>query len=163
MCHQWASSKPASFRNKGFTLHLFWRKGEGFTLIEFLVVISIMTILALIVVPNYQRMHRQFALQRSASKIAQDIRGVQEMAIAMTKCTQSISCPAAAGETPSGLVDGSNTIFTLDSTPKENTESVYESGIRLKRTEDYTISGGIITFNVAPLTNSLIVVDYQKA
>lgn len=54
---------------------------KAFTLIELLVVISIIAILTAIIVPNFRDAEKQFALQRSAHKLAQDIRKVQEMAM----------------------------------------------------------------------------------
>jgi len=56
-------------------------KGKGFTLVELLVVTGIIVLLSAIILPNYQSIARQFALQRSAHKLAQDIRRVEEMAM----------------------------------------------------------------------------------
>ena len=54
---------------------------RGFTLIEILVVTTIIFLLVGVTAPIYQTSQRHFALQRSASKLAQDIRRVQEMAM----------------------------------------------------------------------------------
>jgi len=54
---------------------------RGFTLIELIVVTSIIILLSVIVFPNYRGIERQFALQRSAHKLAQDIRRAGEMAM----------------------------------------------------------------------------------
>jgi len=56
-------------------------KNKGYTLVETLVAIAIMGILFLIITPYYKTIRGTLALNRSASKLAQDIRGVQEMAI----------------------------------------------------------------------------------
>jgi len=56
-------------------------KNKSFTLVESLVVIVIIVILSLIILPSYNSMRQQLAFQRSASKLAQDIRKVQEMAM----------------------------------------------------------------------------------
>ena len=56
-------------------------KNKGFTLVESLVTIFIIAVLSLIILPNYYSAKQQLALQRSAFKLAQDIRAVQEMAI----------------------------------------------------------------------------------
>lgn len=56
---------------------------RGFTLIELLIVAVIIAILTGFVLVNYPNFNRTFALQRSASKLAQDIRRAQEKAVAM--------------------------------------------------------------------------------
>ncbi len=53
----------------------------GFTLTELLVVIAIIGILSAIVALNYRSSGEQLKLQRSAYKLAQDIRRVGEMAV----------------------------------------------------------------------------------
>ncbi|GAI53556.1 unnamed protein product, partial [marine sediment metagenome] len=69
-------------------------KGEGFTIIEFLIVISIIGIFSIITIPNYRSAQQQLALQRSASKLTQDIRRAQEMAMS----TEELS----TGDLPEG-------------------------------------------------------------
>ncbi|MDP2967102.1 MAG: hypothetical protein Q8N87_01685, partial [bacterium] len=66
---------------------------KSFTLIELLVVTSIIILLSAIILPNYRGIERQFALQRSAHKLAQDIRRVGEM---------SMSTREFQGEIPKG-------------------------------------------------------------
>jgi len=55
---------------------------KGFTLLEFLVVLSIILILTAITVPSYRSAQRQYALENAAQKLVQDIRRVEEMAMA---------------------------------------------------------------------------------
>jgi len=64
-------------------------------------------------------------------------------------------------ETPTGTVDGSNTIFTLANSPIPTSVKVYVGGSRQRVTEDYTLSGRTITFTLAPTTNDIILVDYR--
>lgn len=65
-------------------------------------------------------------------------------------------------ETPSGAVNGSNTDFTLVKTPNPTTSlKVFINGMRMRITEDYTLSGKTITFLTAPLTTSIILCDYR--
>ncbi len=68
-------------------------------------------------------------------------------------------------ETPTGTVNGVNTIFTLANTPVVGSESVYLNGVQQDPggANDYTIAGATITFNVAPLTGEKIRVSYIKA
>ena len=65
-------------------------KKRGFTLIELLVVIFIIGILSAITFPHYQSARRQLALQRAASKLAQDIRSVQEMAMSVEELEDGV-------------------------------------------------------------------------
>lgn len=67
-------------------------------------------------------------------------------------------------ETPSGLVNGSNTAYTLAFTPVGGTEQVYLNGIQQDAGagNDYTISAATITFASAPVTGDKIRVTYLK-
>jgi len=56
-------------------------KKNGFTIMELLVVISIIAILSGIVLIDYRSSQQALALQRATNKLAQDIRRVQEMAM----------------------------------------------------------------------------------
>jgi len=75
----------------GFT-HLNFSKKNfgGFTLIELLVVAVIISILTGFILANYPSIGREFALQRSANKLAQDIRKVQGNAVAMKEISGSL-------------------------------------------------------------------------
>ena len=64
-----------------FLFNLFQKKGAGFTLTELLTVIAIISIISVLVLPNYRAGERSFALQRSAHKLSQDLRRAQEMAM----------------------------------------------------------------------------------
>lgn len=67
-------------------------------------------------------------------------------------------------ETPTGTVNGSNTAFTLANTPVSGTEQVFQNGVLQEpgAGNDYTISGGTITYLAAPLSGDKIRVTYQK-
>jgi hypothetical protein len=67
-------------------------------------------------------------------------------------------------ETPSGSVNGSNTTFTLANTPTAGTEEVFLNGILQEpgAGNDYTISGGTITYLTAPVSGDKIRVNYRK-
>ncbi|MBZ9572490.1 prepilin-type N-terminal cleavage/methylation domain-containing protein [Patescibacteria group bacterium] len=53
----------------------------GFTLVEIIVVIAIIIILSTMIFANYRSGEQQLALQRATSKLTQDIRRAQEMAM----------------------------------------------------------------------------------
>lgn len=67
-------------------------------------------------------------------------------------------------ETPAGTVDGTNTTFTLANTPLTGTEEVFLNGMLQEPGvgNDYTISGGTITYLSAPLAGDRIRVNYRK-
>lgn len=58
-------------------------------------------------------------------------------------------------ETPSGTVNGSNTVFTLAATPSAGV-LVFKNGLLQIEGTDYTISGATITFTVAPAGGSTL-------
>jgi len=73
-------------------------------------------------------------------------------------------CPTfVTRETPSGSVNGSNTSFTLANTPTSGTEEVFLNGILQEpgAGNDYTISGGTITYLTAPVTGDRLRVNYR--
>ena len=66
-------------------------------------------------------------------------------------------------ETPTGTVNGTNTDFVLqNSINPPSSLKVFVNGMRMRITEDYTLSGRTITFLTAPPTGSIILVDYMK-
>lgn len=69
-------------------------KWGGFTLIELLVVIGIIILLSVIILPNYRTAAAQFALERSAHKLAQDIRRAAEMAMSAKELPSGGGMPA---------------------------------------------------------------------
>lgn len=67
-------------------------------------------------------------------------------------------------ETPSGTVNGSNTAFTLSSTPVANASviMILDGAVQTNGT-DYTVSGTTVTFTTAPASGSEIVAIYNNA
>ena len=61
---------------------MFKNDQKGFTLLELTVVIAIVILLSGIVLTNYQVGEREYALLRSAYKLAQDLRTAEKMAMA---------------------------------------------------------------------------------
>lgn len=66
-------------------------------------------------------------------------------------------------EVPSGTINGTNTDFTLASTPVSGSVHVYLNGIRQTPGvgNDYTISGTTITFAAAPVSGDALLCDYR--
>lgn len=58
---------------------------RGFTIIELLTVTAIIVVMTGLILPNWQAGKSQFALERSTSKLAQDIRWAEEMALAASE------------------------------------------------------------------------------
>lgn len=65
-------------------------KRKGFTLIEMLVVMSIVALLSVLILAQYRYAQKQYALQQAAEKLASDIRRAQNMAISGAGITQNI-------------------------------------------------------------------------
>lgn len=66
-------------------------------------------------------------------------------------------------ETPSGTINGSNTVFTLANTPSPVASlHLYLNGLRQRAGgQDYTLSGLTITFVTAPSTGDILLADYR--
>ncbi len=69
-----------------------------------------------------------------------------------------------SNEVPSGAIDGVNVTFTLAFTPVVGSVRVRLNGLGqvVGVSNDYTISGSVITYNTAPVTGDSLEVDYVK-
>jgi hypothetical protein len=67
------------------------------------------------------------------------------------------------GETPAGLVDGSNNTFTLANAPSGLSLSLFRNGLYMKAGFDYTLSGSTIRFvtGVIPQPMDTLVANYR--
>jgi len=66
-------------------------------------------------------------------------------------------------EVPSGTVNGSNTTFTLSSTPHSNKSVVLTvDGLIMGQTFDYSISANTITMVTAPVAGQKLYAIYIK-
>lgn len=92
--------------------------------------------------------------------------GAGTISIAVNSATFLLVANYVTRESPTGTIDGSNTIFTLAATPVAGTEHVYVNGILQNSGtgNDYTISGATITFlaGAIPQTGDVIRVSYLK-
>lgn len=123
-------------------------KWKGFTLVELLVVTSIIILLSAIILPNYRGIERQFALQRSAHKLAQDIRRAGEMAMS-TKEFQ--------GKVPAGygiyLKQGERDyLLYADTNPPKGNEK-YDGGDG--KIETINLEKGVYIKNISPSSLSI--------
>lgn len=76
----------------------------------------------------------------------------------------SISDQLVMGEVPTGLINGTNTTFTVASSVFGNAIDVFLNGLLQKRTDDYTFTSPVtIEFASAPVTGSNLLSDYIKA
>lgn len=64
-------------------------------------------------------------------------------------------------EVPAGLMNEVNVNFTLSNTPIIGTTRIYLNGLRQAPTDDYSVSGAVITFTEAPFAGDKILVDYK--
>ena len=67
-------------------------------------------------------------------------------------------------ETPTGLINGSNLVFTLASTPSPVASlELYRNGLRLSPPDDYTVTGNTITFvsGAQPQTGDILRATYR--
>ncbi len=78
-----------------------------------------------------------------------------------TELYSSVSFTAVTGETPTGLINGINTSYTLANVPSMFTH-VFLNGLLqdLGGGNDYTITGNTITMVVPPPTGSKLRVSY---
>jgi len=66
-------------------------------------------------------------------------------------------------ELPGGMINGTNTSFTLANTPLAGTLHLFYNGMRQRAGagNDYTLAAGTITMLTAPETSGVLVADYQ--
>lgn len=99
---------------------------KGFTLVELIVAISIVIIFTGITLINYRGSGKQLALQRSANKLAQDVRKAQAMAMSAKELT--------AGVVPPGYgaffkeADNKQYILYADTAPPPDGNNFYSGG-----------------------------------
>jgi len=70
--------------------------------------------------------------------------------------------PFIFNETPAGTIDGANDDFTIANLAVANTVQLFQDGLILRPTTDYTHSGSNITLVVAPPGGSWLLAHYQK-
>lgn len=121
---------------------------KAFTLVETLVVITIIVILSLMIIPNYNSIKQQLAFQRSASKLVQEIRTVQEMAMSSKEFEGNV--PEGGYGIHLSRVPPHNEYYTLfadtnnnqkyDPGPDKIKEIYFEEGIKIKDLPEQNIN-----------------------
>lgn len=64
-------------------------------------------------------------------------------------------------ESPGGLRNGSNKVFTLIYTPALNSVRLYRNGLRVRQNSDYVLTNNVIMFVTAPIINADLIADYD--
>ena len=100
---------------------------KGFTLVETLVVISIIILLTTIALPSYKSGQRQLALSRSANKMAHEIRGAQEMAMSARKHEGSVP-PGGYGVYFEKYTDDGSVNYDIYLYADSDGDETYDSG-----------------------------------
>jgi len=119
---------------------------KAFTLIELLVVVSIIVLITALTLPNYRSGDSQLAIQRSAHKIAQDLRRAQEFAISVKEFN---------GNVP----DGYGIYFNLGQPDRYimfadlNNDQAY-SGTTEEKAEEVILEGNVVLKSFAPSTTA---------
>ena len=92
------------------------------------------------------------------SKIVVGLNKIVEVLTKQTSFVATNHYTFAENETPSGTINGSNTVFTLANTPAvANSLQIFLNGAyQTAGGEDYTLSDNTITFVNAPLTGSVL-------
>lgn len=120
---------------------------RGFTIVELMVVAALMVLLGGLVLPNWRAGQSQLALQRAVHKVAQDVRRVQEFAL-------------AARQLPGGQVPYAYGIYFLQSEPNHyiifadlDSNDSYNAGTDVV-IEDIRIESpvSIVSLSASPLT-----------
>lgn len=76
----------------------------------------------------------------------------------------AVSASFVDGETPSGVINGVNTAFTLNTAPSpSNSLTLYRNGLAMKAGLDYSVAGTTITFvaSQVPATGDVLLASYR--
>lgn len=143
------------------------KRFKGFTLIEVLVIMFIISTLSTVLVVNWRKNEKRYQLQRSAQQVVQNLRKAQNMALAgKNLCDQASPCiPPSYGVFFSKTTLTSYVIFSDKNgndkygggASVEAVETInLESGIELSLSVDldvvFSVPDGFVMINAKPLT-----------
>jgi prepilin-type N-terminal cleavage/methylation domain-containing protein len=125
---------------------------KGFTLIETVVVMAVVSILSIVMIANYQGSQKQQSVQRAAHQLAGDIRRAQNMAMASTE---------QGGIIPDGygiyIIKNSNSyILFADTNNNQKRNGTGDEDI-----ESIIFSSGVEVFNVLPLPSPHVDIFFE--
>lgn len=72
-----------------------------------------------------------------------------------------ISANVLVEESPSGVIDGVNTTFTLTSTPDSGTLFVYLNGLKLISGVDFSLTGNTLELGAPPQSGDILTSVYN--
>ena len=125
---------------------------KGFTLVELMVVVAIIGILSAMVSLNYRSGQRELALQRAANKLAQDIRVMQERAMAVEK---SVECFKEDGTLKFTAYKYGFGIYAENKDGKRNKYTLYgdcNGNAKYQDVPDEKYTIDLVDFNVAQIS-----------
>ena len=103
---------------------IFKKNSQGFTLIEMLVIIFIISLLSVLILANYQGGKKKYALLQANQKLISDLRRAQNMAINGTEIEGHCSTVFACFGYGIYLNSGSSYLLFADN----NNNKIYDSG-----------------------------------
>jgi type II secretory pathway pseudopilin PulG len=116
------------------------KKLKGFTLIEVLVIMFIITTLSIVLVVNWRKNEKRYQLQRSAQEVVQNLRKAQNMALAgKDTCNQEPSCTIPPNY---GVYFGKTTLTSYVIFADKNNNGKYGGGESAEAVELINLGAG---------------------
>lgn len=149
-------------------------KEEGFTIIELLVVVSVILVLLAVATPSFYQQRQEFSLHKAAYQFAQDVRRAQDMALSSAEYVDSVGNRHAvagygifldlnslgntkyilyADNVASG--QGNQEYDTLDFVVETIDLSLIDSQVLIKQIENVTSDSASINFDISNLNTSI--------
>lgn len=139
-------------------------KEKGFTIIELLVVISIVSVFPAIIISNFPQARLQFTLSRTVHAFAQNMRKVQDMALSATPYINSSGLPQPISGygvyiDPVGVLGNKKYVLYADAEPANQQ---YDSLDYIVATTDFSVSEpGIMIKEIKNISGSSVSVNFN--